>query len=118
MRERPLGARVGELRLQCRDTIKQPLPRSGALLKTQLRRELIRRRDACAGEAVVKLENPDPSAVKDVVNSGVIDRKGRLAVDTAELGFIQPAYAGKMTVETLCRRIVGKRNFLQLARAR
>ena len=96
---------------------KQPPPRHRAFLKAKLRRDLVRCRDARACHSVVKFENPDPTTVKDVVDSGIIDWIRRLTVDAAELRILQPLYAGKMTVEALRSRIIGKRILSQMQSA-
>ena len=62
--------------------------------------ECIRGGDTRAGDSIVELENPDPSAVEDVMNGRIIHRIRQLAVSEPVLvrrqwAVDQPGAAGR-----------------------
>ena len=97
-----------KLSLESRDSAHKAMPRVRALIEAKVRCQLIGRCNAGAGDAVIETQDPNPSAIKDVVHGGVFRRIGRSFI---RAGPGRSCDSGKVTVQSLCCRIVRKRRF-------
>ena len=99
MDEGQRGSRAGELLPHGRQAIEQALPRRLALLESQRAGQGGARRDARAREAVAESQNPDPAAVENVVEGGVVRRVGRRLARGQDVHLVEAARVREVGVE-------------------
>ncbi len=117
MDEREDRTRALELRADRREPVEQPLPGRSALRERERPRELGRRGDTGARDAVAKAQDPDPPAAEDVVDRGVVDRVRRGLRRGEHVHSIQPPHAVEVGEQALRRGEPRKGELLQRERA-
>src|SRR5215813_9396874 len=110
-------SRVGKLRGDRRETREKSTPGGSAFRQFQLFRKILCYDDPRAGHTVVEAQHPHPSAIKDVMHGGVIQRVRRRARNFVIRHLVTAMDADEVRIERLCSRKIIKTPFGKTERA-
>ena len=80
--------------------MQQVLPRRFSLIEVEALCRFVSGGNASTGNTVIELQNPNPAAVEDMMNRGVIDRIGR-SFRSVLLKICPTSHTGEMAIESL-----------------